>query len=133
MRKRKKMISSRGRSVAEPLSLKQGTDRRRQCGGVEREGRVGGPHVAGEVGGGLPHWTLQVSRLGRADFKVLPLTYEQWELFHLVHMLEQACHIHFHWGRISLVVAFKGLNVILGLYKCNYSLTRGKKLGTAAG
>ena len=36
-------------------------------------------------------------------------------------------------GHISLVVAFKGLNVILGLYKCNYSLTRGKELGTAAG
>ena len=25
-------------------------------------------------------------------------------------------------GHISLAVAFKGLNVILGLYKCNYSL-----------
>ena len=29
------------------------------------------------------------------------------------------------------MVAFKGLNVILGLYKCNYSLTRGKELGAA--
>ena len=35
-------------------------------------------------------------------------------------------------GHISLVVAFKGPNVILGLYKCNYSLTRGKELGAAA-
>ena len=26
------------------------------------------------------------------------------------------------------MVAFKGLNVILGWYKCNYSLTRGKEL-----
>ena len=26
-------------------------------------------------------------------------------------------------GHISLVVAFKGPNIILGLYKCNYSLT----------
>ena len=34
---------------------------------------------------------------------------------------------------ISLVVVFKGLNVILGLYECNYSLTRAKELGTAAG
>ena len=31
------------------------------------------------------------------------------------------------------MIAFKGLNVILGLYKCNYSSTRGKELGTAAG
>ena len=29
---------------------------------------------------------------------------------------------------MSLMVAFKGPNVILGLYKCNYSLTRGKEL-----
>ena len=34
---------------------------------------------------------------------------------------------------ISLEIAFKGLNVILGLYKCNYSLTRGKELGAATG
>ena len=39
----------------------------------------------------------------------------------------------FTGGHISLVVAFKGLNVILGLYKCNYSLTRSKELGAAAG
>ena len=38
----------------------------------------------------------------------------------------------FTGGHISLAVAFKGQNVILGLYKCNYSLTRGKELGTAA-
>ena len=36
-------------------------------------------------------------------------------------------------GHICLVVAFKGLNVILGLYKCNYSLIGGKELGAAAG
>ena len=36
-------------------------------------------------------------------------------------------------GHISLGLAFKGLNVILGLYKCNYSLTSGKELGTATG
>ena len=29
----------------------------------------------------------------------------------------------FTGGHISFVVAFKGLNVVLGLYKCNYSLT----------
>ena len=29
------------------------------------------------------------------------------------------------------MVAFKGPNVILGLCKCNYSLTRGKELGVA--
>ena len=37
----------------------------------------------------------------------------------------------FPGGHISLVAAFKGQNVILGLYKCNYSLSRGKELGAA--
>ena len=36
-------------------------------------------------------------------------------------------------GHISLEEAFKGPNVILGPYKCNYSLTRVKELGAAAG
>ena len=39
----------------------------------------------------------------------------------------------FTGGHISLAVAFKGLNVILGLYKCNCSLTRDKELSAAAG
>ena len=49
--------------------------------------------------------------------------------------LHQGCQTHFHWrgaGHISLEVAFKGPNVILGLCKCNYSLTRGKEPGVAA-
>ena len=37
----------------------------------------------------------------------------------------------FTGGHISLSVAFKGPNLILELYKYNYSLTRGKELGTA--
>ena len=45
-----------------------------------------------------------------------------------VYPLEQECQTHFHQGHISLMVAFKGPNVILGLCKCNYSLTRGKEL-----
>ena len=36
-------------------------------------------------------------------------------------------------GHISLTVAFKGPNVILGLYACNYSLAVKGELGTAAG
>ena len=36
-------------------------------------------------------------------------------------------------GHISLRVAFKGSNVILGLCTYNCSLTRGTELGTAAG
>ena len=39
----------------------------------------------------------------------------------------------FTGGHISLVVAFKGLNVISGLYKYKYFLTRGKELHAAAG
>ena len=42
----------------------------------------------------------------------------------------QGCQTHFHWGHISLTVAFKGLDVILGLYTRNYSLSRGKELGS---
>ena len=38
----------------------------------------------------------------------------------------------FTGAHISLEVAFKGPNVISGLYKYNYSLTRGKELGAAA-
>ena len=41
---------------------------------------------------------------------------------------DQGCQTRFHREGISLVVAFKVLNVILGLYKCNYSFTRGKEL-----
>ena len=47
--------------------------------------------------------------------------------------VEQGCQTHFHWGYISLVVAFKGLNVILGLYKCNYFLTVKQEVSAAAG
>ena len=39
----------------------------------------------------------------------------------------------FNGGHISLAIAFKGPNVILGLYKCNYSLTRGKELALPPG
>ena len=53
--------------------------------------------------------------------------------FERTNPLRQGYQIHFHPGHISLVVAFKGPNVILGLFKCNYSLTRGKELGAAAG
>ena len=47
--------------------------------------------------------------------------------------LGQGCQTHFHQGHISLAVAFKGLNIILGLYQFNYSLTVKRELGTAAG
>ena len=38
-------------------------------------------------------------------------------------LLRQGRQTHFYRGHFSLTVAFKGLNVILGLYECNYSLT----------
>ena len=37
--------------------------------------------------------------------------------------LSQGVKLIFTGGHIGLAVAFKGPNVILGLYKCNYSLT----------
>ena len=39
----------------------------------------------------------------------------------------------FTGGHINLEVAFTGPNAILGLYKCDYSLTRRKEVDTAAG
>ena len=50
-----------------------------------------------------------------------------------VYSLVQGCQTHFHQGHISLSVASKGPNIILELYKCSYSLTKGKELGAAAG
>ena len=51
---------------------------------------------------------------------------------HFIKLLGRFCGrgvtLTFTGGHISLMVAFKGQNVILGLYKCNYSLTRGKEL-----
>ena len=40
----------------------------------------------------------------------------------------RAVKLIFTGGHISLTVAFKGPKVILGLYKCNYCLARGKEL-----
>ena len=50
----------------------------------------------------------------------------------VVDALEQGYQSHFHRGHTSLMVAFKGPNVILGLYKCDYSLTVKRELGSAA-
>ena len=47
-------------------------------------------------------------------------------------IIYQGIKLMFTGGHISLVVAFKGPSVILGLCKCNYSLTRGKELGADA-
>ena len=44
----------------------------------------------------------------------------------------KGCQTHFTGGHVNLAVAFKGLNVILGLYKCNYSLTVKRELGAVA-
>ena len=54
---------------------------------------------------------------------VFPLTL-QW--------INQGVKLVFTRGHISLVVAFKGPNVILGLYKYNYSLTVKRELSAAA-
>ena len=39
----------------------------------------------------------------------------------------QGCQTHFPGGHISLAAACKGPNIILGLYKCNYSVTHSKR------
>ena len=50
----------------------------------------------------------------------------------LLHPRPGVSNSFFTGGHITFEVAFKGPNVMLGLYKCNYSLTRGKELGAAA-
>ena len=47
--------------------------------------------------------------------------------------IEQGCKLIFPGGHISLLVAFKGQNVTLGLYKCNYSVTVKPELSTVSG
>ena len=47
--------------------------------------------------------------------------------------LSRSVKLIFTRGHISLEVAFKGPNVMLGLYKCNYSLTVKWELGSAIG
>ena len=47
--------------------------------------------------------------------------------------LDRGIKLIFNGDHISLEVDFKGPNVILGLYKCNYSLTVKREFGTAAG
>ena len=42
--------------------------------------------------------------------------------------LAQGCQTHSHWGPHQPRGAFKRPSAILGLYKCNYSLARGKEL-----
>ena len=49
--------------------------------------------------------------------------------------IDQGCQTHFHLSpgaTSAFAVAFKGLNAILRLYKCNYSITVKQELGTAA-
>ena len=64
-----------------------------------------------------------VTQLGLTAYKAALIGFEDH--------LGQGCQTYFHRGHISLAVAFKGPNVILGLYKWNYSLTRGKELSAA--
>ena len=49
----------------------------------------------------------------------------------LILALARGVKLFFTRGYINLTVAFKGQNVILGLYKCNYSLTVKQELGAA--
>ena len=64
-----------------------------------------------------------------------PPSYPHHHLFFnlLMGYLYRDVKLIFTRGHISLTVAFKGSSVILGLYKCNYSLTRSKELGAVAG
>ena len=51
----------------------------------------------------------------------------------IAHTLCRGGKLIFTGGHSSLEFAFTGPNVIVGLYKCNYSMTRGTELSAAAG
>ena len=55
------------------------------------------------------------------------------KLFTLHRLFCRGVKLMFTGSHISLLVAFKGPDVILGLYKCNYSLTVKLELGAALG
>ena len=72
--------------------------------------------------------------MGKTSEKLLPQTSPHIDLHpKFISLLIRGVKLIFTGSHISLAVAFKGLNVILGLYKRNYSLTRGKELSAAAG
>ena len=61
------------------------------------------------------------------------LPVHMWGCLQLLQIFNKECPLRgvkliFTGGHVSLVVAFKGLSIILGLYTFNYSLTRGKEL-----
>ena len=68
------------------------------------------------------------------DFPGFPKKYDAFfSLYFPCTVCARGVKLIFTGGHISLVVAFKGLNVILGLYKYNYFLTVKRELGVATG
>ena len=65
--------------------------------------------------------------MGKTSEKLLPQTSPHIDLHpKFISLLIRGVKLIFTGSHISLAVAFKGLNVILGLYKRNYSLTRAR-------
>ena len=64
---------------------------------------------------------------------LLPPSGHLFSIFHSTSFFRcsRGVKLIFTRDHISLVVAFKRPNIILGLYKCNYSSTRGKELSAA--
>ena len=94
--------------------------------------RGGGWAPAGPTSTPSPSWPVRTLSPGTAYL----LSYRSWDRTPeppglRVSFYDRGVKLIFSGGHISLVVAFKGPNVILGLYKCNYSLTRGKDLSAA--
>ena len=75
---------------------------------------------------------LLVKMVGKATESINMWTL-RWGRGSRIHSLAQGVKLIFNRGHISLMVAFKGPNVILGLYKCNYSVTVKRELGAAVG
>ena len=80
--------------------------------------------------GGQPHRVFQATYEIRSKSSVNPIKGFMLVCFKKT-TYTRGAKLVFTRGHICLAVAFKGPNGILGLYKCNYSLTRVKELGAA--
>ena len=82
--------------------------------------------------GSTTYWLWTLGKLLNTGLSILTCKTGTQHSTDLLSFYVRGVKLIFTGGHISLAVAFKGPNVILGLYKCNYSLTRGKELSAAA-
>ena len=96
-----------------------------------------------QTGGGAESRRKEITKIKAELYNIETKTAIQWinksrswffgKINKIYKPLSQGVKLIFTGGHIGLAVAFKGPNVILGLYKCNYSLTSMWELDAANG